>query len=146
MIHALVQRDPSAEKGAGVLFLMRGNDAFYSCDVITGGSELDPHVYGGITPPVGWIMIEPIDTTATFPRAVILPKFPDSFERDYPDRTYKINDTPFMIHAMGRSTGCIGPSHSDWEVLSMMLNRAYQENGGFLEVRVEDTIEGYFED
>lgn len=142
--YGLVERDPTAALGAGVFHLMRAGESIYSCDVITGGSILDPHTYGGITPPVIWSMVERIEINwVNFPAARIYPLDEVLFRSEYPRRSIALDGVPFMIHAMGRSTGCVGPAHTDWELFSYMLNHVWDSQGGLI-IRIRDTAPGYF--
>lgn len=141
---AIVGRDRSVAKGPGKLYLYNDGDLVGSWEVITGGDELDPSQYGGCAPPITWRMIEPISrqthpsSGSTYEFSRIYPAYEEEMSKYCPPRTVDLLDYPFMIHSMGRSTGCIGPYSKDWDSFKTAINNAFFENGGWLEVEVKD--------
>ena len=145
---AEVIRKDKAPNGAGVLTLYQDGEAIRSWDCITGGSQLDPHAYGGVTPPIFWEMIEPIqmrtltESNQRLEMARIVPCYAEEAAQ-YPKRTFdRLENDPFMIHVAGRSTGCIAVLSSVWRDCVSDLNSAWQANKGSLVVHVieESTI------
>lgn len=120
--------------GPGVFALFKDNELIYDCEVITGGSVLDSHEYGGLTPEVDWVMIENIQrrrhpsTGRIFEMARLIPLAP-GFEK-FKKRTIDIMGYPFMTHGMGISTGCPGPLHRYFPRYKRELNEA-REEGAF---------------
>ena len=137
-----IERDPFSLYGAGEAILIQNEEAVGSWPVITGGKEHDSKKYGGVTPPIKWDMIERIEKRGhpdgrVWEHAKIYPVDPKDIEV-YKNRTFSLDCVPFMIHAMGRSTGCIGPRHVYWKDFRDELNRAWEENGGSLIIDVVD--------
>lgn len=125
-------------RGPGVMRLWNGDTLVHQWRVYTGGQKLDPAEYGGLTPPIQWVMVEPI-TMRLHPQghklemARILPLWEG--KRRYPQRTYELDGWPFMIHAAGQSSGCIAIHGGQWREAVEALNRAYHANTFLIEVR-----------
>lgn len=137
-----VVRDQQAPNGAGVLTLYQDSLVIGSWDCITGGSQKDPHAYGGLTPPIHWEMIEEIQTRTltqankTLEMARLSPAYAEE-AAEYPKRTFsRMENDPFMIHVAGRSTGCIAVLSGVWRDCVAHLNRAWRANGGSLMIHV----------
>lgn len=127
--YAVVRREV-ARLGKGHLSLFRGSETINRWPVITGGRQPDAKILGGITPPIEWVMIEPIRTRAhpkgrTMNMARIIPFGPE--KSVYRNRTFSIHDWPFMIHEAGSSTGCIAVLPDYWRDCRRHLNQAYAE-------------------
>lgn len=148
---ARVIRNPSILYGPGVLEFYKGHELLEVVPVITGHLELDPHQYGGITPPVVWEVIEPVHDheegnggySGEF--AKIMPFNTDSFDEEYSKRTYKREGDRFKFHPVrwqkGKSTGCICPVLPFWDIAAREINRgvnhARKEGYSYL-IGVED--------
>ena len=108
---------------------------------ITGGDEIDPHNYGGLTPNTKWVMIEDI-RTRTHPTGNYRMEFariiPLGDKSGWGRRTFEIDRWPFMIHISGRSTGCIAILPKDWREAKEMLNEKYKDTTFEIEVINED--------
>lgn len=141
MKYVEVARDSSQIRGPGKIRLMDDNDNVVGeWDCITGGDKLDPSQYGGVTPPISFSMVEAIEPRKhpkghTMTMARIYPLDSDDIER-YGNRTFSLDQWPFMIHAAGSSTGCIGVVQ--WKPARAAINQAWIENGGYLEITVTE--------
>lgn len=128
--YAEVERTTTT-KGPGVLRLYKDEDLVGEWKVITGGKETDPKVYGGLTPPLEWVMIEPIASRKhpqghKMEMARIIPFGSD--KSHFPKRTFSIHHWPFMLHVAGTSTGCIAVARKDWVACKKALNEAFAES------------------
>jgi len=141
MKYVQVVRDRTQPKGPGKIRVMDEDDQVVGeWDCITGGGRLDPTEYGGVTPPIGYNMVEMIESRKhpkghTMTMARIYP-----LDRDdvglYGNRTFQLDGWPFMIHAAGSSTGCIGVVQ--WREARRVINEAWIANGGYLEIEVRE--------
>ncbi len=119
-------------KGPGTMFVYNWGVVAAEFGVITGGDEIDPAQYGGLTPPVSWEMVETIayrdrpTGSGGLTNARIIPK--GSQGSGYSNRTFSIWGWPFMVHGPGRSTGCIAVDGDDWSECQELLNRAFAES------------------
>ena len=141
----LIARDHTKEKGPGTAFLMLGDSILDSWDVITGGSELNPKAYGGITPPILWRMVERIEKRRhpkghTMTMARLYPWLEEQKEEYVPPRTVDLEGVPFMTHGMGWSSGCVGPDYSELDSYAEALNDAFDMNDGQLIFDVRDEV------
>lgn len=131
---ACVLRDPTQGRGPGRLEVWLSQDRLCDVPCFTGGEQLDPSKYGGITPPIAWKMVEPIafrdhPNTRRDPMemARIVPASPEEGER-YSERTFAYDgpdDWPFMLHVAGVSTGCIIVPQEHWVQARESLNQAF---------------------
>lgn len=118
------------KNGPGILTAYRLSENVFECQIITGGNQISPHEYGGLTPSVNWTMIESIkrrrhpNTGKMMEMCRIIPI--DSGKIYYNKRTFGIENYPFMIHKAGRSTGCIAIKE-DWGKAKRVLNQAFKE-------------------
>tara|TARA_Y100000310_G_scaffold280952_1_gene301059 strand:+ start:1579 stop:2004 length:426 start_codon:yes stop_codon:yes gene_type:complete len=129
------EREP---KGPGTMRLYNGDTLVGEWSCITGGEITDPATYGGLTPPIQWMMVEPIKLRRhpqghTMEMARLLPLWEG--KSLYPKRSYELDGWPFMIHAAGSSSGCIAIHGGQWREAVEALNRAWAENTFLIEVR-----------
>ena len=146
---AEVIRERYKTKGPGTFTLYRRDLATHKrevvgqWDVITGGSILDPKEYGGLTPPIHWVMIEPIASRQLDSRSYsmrLARLTPLGKEKDeYPNRTfYNLEVDPFMIHPAGTSTGCVCILEDQFDKAEIAINEAFA-NSSFI-ITVIDKI------
>jgi len=116
---AILLRDPEVKFGKGLLCFLYGGDLVDSFWVITGGVKPNPHDYGGLQPPIYWLILEymlfrkhPNHKRGKMTMSRIRPLFENEAE-EYGKRSYETegdNAVPFMGHAgserEGSSTGC----------------------------------------
>jgi hypothetical protein len=125
------------KKGPGKFILYKNFQIFAGWECITGGNQTDPTEYGGLTPPINWIMIEPIrerkhpsikrgGEPLVLDMARIIPVGIGASV--YSRRTYGIDRDPFMIHPAGSSTGCIAIDRLVWDEAKTVLNNAWRED------------------
>jgi len=106
-------------------------------DVVLGNtSQKVSSEYGGPTPPLTWVMVETIETRShpksgsTFPFARIIPV---GDKDQYHKRTFDLGTYPFMIHAAGRSTGCIAIK-GNFSAAADVLNKCFKDCTFFIDV------------
>lgn len=127
--YAEVEKTPNTNRGT--LSLYKDDDILEEWEVVTGGKILDPYKYGGTTPPIEWVMVEKIErrrhpnsgTVWVFGRIV---PAEDEYRKMFRKRSFGLENWPFMIHAAGRSTGCIAIK-GDFLGAVKALNQAYEE-------------------
>lgn len=126
------------EKGHGALYLYKDFELYDKYNCITGGDIKDPFTLSGLTPPLNWIMIEPIQYRK-HPRGHMMDMariIPVGLGKTiYHKRTYAIDQVPFMIHKAGRSTGCIAIAADQWEEAKKAINSAWAEDTFIISVR-----------
>jgi len=139
-------RNPLLEDGPGQWTIYRDDTPIACFPCITGGDILDPTEYGGICPAVKLYMvteiyphIEPSREQMDF--CQILPIDLKETQELFPKRTWQRPGDWFKIHAMGRSTGCIGPAHFYWDYAKSWLNQAYKHSQEYDYVFVIDLID-----
>ena len=154
--HLEVYRDKLETFGPGFMILMRGEEGIEKWDVITGGEQLNPREFGGITPPITFTVQEEIayrDHPATRRGKMTMARIYPTFEEkvnDYNKRTFDLfgpSDYPFMVHPgskrVGSSTGCIAVLEG-WPRFVGEFNQAFrhsQANGYDLLITVFDLDE-----
>ena len=151
-----VVRDRHTTLGPGRVTIYDGDDvALGTFECVTGGNQLNPRIYAGITPPINWKVTEPIENRQ-HPRGhrqTMARIYPESEEDriEYEKgaegkggRTFALDGVPFMVHAgskrVGASTGCVAVVER-WQSFIDLFNRAYavcQAEGGDLIVEVFD--------
>jgi len=115
-----VERDNQRELGPGILKAKYKEEILEEFTVITGGKTLNSTNYGGITPPITWMPVEPFverspdGNRPTMRMSRIVPVYRSYANLFYPKRTFALppeRNDPFMIHlgeaTLGASTGCI---------------------------------------
>ena len=123
---AEVIREQSQETGPGTFTLYRTNaetekrEVIGQWSVITGGSVLDPADYGGLTPPIDWVMIEPIALRQLEGRSepsLLARLIPTGCAKsNYSKRTfYNLKVDPFTLIYGDRSSGSIVFTGDDFE-------------------------------
>jgi len=140
--YAEILRKPT-EKGPGVLSLFKNDELVGQWDVITGGAEANAYKLGGLTPPIEWIMIEPI-AYRRHPkghRMEMARLIPVGDKTEYSNRTFSIHDWPFMIHVAGRSSGCPAIRKDQWKECKKALNAAFEESHFIIDVYDDDDDE-----
>lgn len=129
------------EKGPGEFRLWLGAELKYTWPVITGGHIVEPKQYGGLTPPMDWLMVEPI-AYREHPQGHKLEMariVPVGWQKAlYPKRTYDLERAPFMIHVAGRSSGCIAIAPEHWREAVRAINTAFSESSFVIGVYEED--------
>lgn len=135
-------RNPEIEDAPGIETLYYGDEPVAMWPIVTGDRELDPTEYGGICPPLRYVMDGPIHEhvekgrTSPQDHCTILPYAEDE-ERartEYPKRTWHrdVGDD-FKRHKIGwgkggKSTGCLCPLDWYWDYAKGWLNKAYQHS------------------
>jgi len=128
-------------KGPGVFRLWIGHTLCHEWPIITGGDIVEPEQYGGLIPPMEWVMVEPI-AYRKHPRghslemARIVPLGREKAR--YGRRTYSLDEDPFMIHVAGHSSGCIAIDAKHWESAVRAINKAFAESSFTIGVYEED--------
>lgn len=132
----IVNRDLSTPQAPGTAEFYFDDEKLASCNVITGGSELDPKSYGGPTPPGIYALIKRVEQRETEHYSqvcsILFPCF--DMEYKYPSRTFwKLELDPFRWHYAskngGRSTGCICPQdQEDFQEMNGLINQAIDAN------------------
>lgn len=137
--HAIIIRKRILN-GPGVITLYKNYDIFDTWECYTGGKKLDPHQYGGLTPPLNYMMVELIEYRKhpmfdySLDMARILPV--GCGKAAYPKRTWDISRDPFMLHPYKtKSTGCPTPLPKYWDSFKRAFNKARKEDNFLISVR-----------
>lgn len=130
--YAVVERNPNVEKGPGAFRLYLDNELVREFSCITGGAQLDSRKYGGLTPELAWVMIQPIamrdhpsPNRGEMEMAIIVPYA--GGKTFFPNRTlYGEQLDPYMVHIAGTSTGCIAIKKEEWRDFVECINGAFE--------------------